>query len=93
MPTPFCHFLSLFTTLPNSNLHQISLSLDNYLSATVLRFGISKDSEIPFTCHLDSCAAMNIANLLLHMWIITTYPAIAESYAKFDDALPFHPIG
>ena len=36
---------------------------------------------------------MNTANLTLHQWIMTTYPAIVDSYEQFDDATPFQPIG
>ena len=68
------------------------LTLDNDLPATVFQFGAACETEIPFSCHLDSCTAMNTGSLLLHMWIITTCPEIVESYEKFDDAVPFQPI-
>ena len=68
------------------------LSLDNDLPSTVLRFGSSDDNEISFSCHLDSCAAMNTGNTLLHMWIMTNYPDIVDSYEQFDDSDAFLPI-
>ena len=68
------------------------LSLDNNLPSTVLRFGTSADNKITFSCPLDSCAAMNTGNSLLHMWIITTYPEIVANYECYDDEKPFQPI-
>ena len=35
---------------------------------------------------------MNVGNLKLHQWIITTNPDILESSIKFDDENPFDPI-
>ena len=68
------------------------LSLDNNIPSTVIRFGASDDNEVAFSCHLDSCAAMNTGNSLLHMWIMTTYPEIIASYERYDDDEPFQPI-
>ena len=68
------------------------LVLDNCLPAVILQFGNDDDNEIPFTCHLDSCAAINTANLLLHQWTITTYPSIVISYEQFDDTDAFFPL-
>ena len=36
---------------------------------------------------------MNAANLLLHQWIITTYPSIVLSYEHFDDSNAFCSLG
>ena len=68
------------------------LSLDNGLPAAILQFGTTDDNEIEFACHFDSCAAMNTANLLLHQWIITSFPQIVHKYEHFNDELPFQPI-
>ena len=68
------------------------LSLDNALPAALFRFGNSSDDEIPFPCHLDSCAAINTGSLILHQWIISQYPEIVASYEQFDDSNPFIPI-
>ena len=35
---------------------------------------------------------MNTGSLLLHMWIITTYPDIVLSYEQYNDANSFQPI-
>ena len=48
--------------------------------------------ETPFLCHLDSCAGMNTGSLLLHQWIITTFPQIVKSYQQFDDLHGFEPL-
>ena len=68
------------------------LSLNNGLPAAVLQFGKNKDNDVDFSCHFDSCAAMNTANLLLHQWIMTSYPHIVDSYEQFDDNVSFQPI-
>ena len=73
-------------------MQHIPLTLDSYLSAAVFRFRAICNIEIPFLCHINSCAAMNTGSLLLHMWIITNYPSIVESHEKFDDAVPYQPI-
>ena len=52
---------------------QMPLSLDNNLPSTVLRFGYTDKYEIALSFYLDSCAAMNTGNYLLHMWILVTY--------------------
>ena len=65
------------------------LSLDNGIPAEVLQFVTDYNDDVEFSCHIDSCAAMNTANLLLHQWIMTSYPHIVDSYEKFDDNVPF----
>ena len=35
---------------------------------------------------------MKTDSLLLHMWIITTYPSIVECYKQYDDAIPLQSI-
>ena len=74
----------MLTTTPLANIWQMPLSLDNCLPAAVLRFGSDAEDEVAFPCHLDSCAAMNTGSLTLHQWIITTYPAIVDSYEQFQ---------
>lgn len=68
------------------------LSVDNGLPSTVLRFGSSDENEISFAVHCDSCAAMNTANELLHVWIMTTYLEIVQKYERYDDVAAFQPI-
>jgi len=68
------------------------LEMDNGLPAVQFRFGHTDDDEINFSCHVDSCAAMNVGNLRVHHWIITNYPAVVEEYIQFDDENPFDPI-
>ena len=83
---------TLLNTISTTNLRQMPLSLDNNLPAATLRFGTNNENEVAFSCHLDSCAAMNTGNKLLHMWIMTTYPDIVKSYEQYDDENPFRPI-
>ena len=68
------------------------LDLDNGLPAIEVRFGSNSNDETCFLCHVDSCAAMNTGNLLMHEWIMTTNPGIVCSYEKFDDENPFEPL-
>ena len=89
----FVLYGSVLTTSPLPKLRQMPLFFDNCIPTAIIRFGDSSENEIPFTCHLDSCAAMNTANLLLYQWIITTYPSIVLSYEQFDDISAFCPLG
>ena len=57
-----------------------------------MRFGTTYDNEIIFLCHLDSCAGMNTANLLLHQWMITNHPEIVVSYEEYTDSNLFMPL-
>ena len=75
-----------------SVLRPMSLYVYKGLPAVVITFGSSDDNKNPFYCHLDSYAVMNTCNLLLHMWIITTYPAMLLSCEQYDDVSPFQPI-
>ena len=68
------------------------LSIDNDLPLTVLRFGSSDENEVAFSVHYDSYAAMNTANEILHIWIMTTYSEIVTGYEQYDDANAFQPI-
>ena len=68
------------------------LDIDNGLPAIHMQFGTSDTNEATFFTHVDSCAVMNIVNLKLHQWIITTNPDIVEIQIKFDDKNPFDPI-
>ena len=83
---------NLLNTVAIPNMRLMPLSLDNDLPSALFRFGTSDNDEIPFPCHLDSCAAMNTGSLVLHQWIITNYPEIVQSYEQFDDNTPFAPI-
>ena len=65
---------STYNTSIHPTLRQMSLSLDNNIPLTVLRFSTSDINKIVFSCHLDRCAAMNTWNSLLHMLIMTEYP-------------------
>ena len=76
----------------HQRLRHMPLDLDNGLPAIEVRFGSNTNDETCFLCHVDSCAAMNTGNLLMHEWIMTTYPGIVCSYEKFDDENPFEPL-
>ena len=73
-------------------VRQMPLKLDNGLPGVVLRLGKDNEQSPSFLCHVDSCAAMNTGNLLLHQYIITHYPDTVAEYIQYDDKEPFEPI-
>ena len=42
--------------------------------------------------HIDTCAAMNTVNLLLHKYIMIKHPLLANEFIQYDDADRFDPI-
>jgi len=68
------------------------LDLDNGLPGIVLRLGREGSTEVSFTGHVDTCAAMSTGNLLLHQWIMTKHPHTVAEYIQYDDDEPFEPI-
>ena len=61
------------------------------LPAAKLSLGGCDSHRLPCRFHLDSCSSINTGNLLVHQWLVTKYPDIADSYEQFDDANPFRP--
>ena len=47
-------------------LAPMPLDVDNGLPGIKLWFGRSAQQEEGFMCHMDTCAAMNTGNLLVH---------------------------
>ena len=68
------------------------LDIKKGLTTIHIRFVTSDTNEATFFTHVDSCAGMNVGNLKLHQWIITTNPYIVEIYIQFDDENPVDPI-
>ena len=62
----FITYGTVLNVNPVTNLRRMPLSLDNGLPAAVFSFGTNTANEIDFSCHMDTCAAMNTANILLH---------------------------
>ena len=83
---------SLLNVASAHNLRAMHLALDNGLPAAVLCFGTLVDDEIPFSCHLDSCAAISTVSFHLYQWIITQHPHLVNNYEQFDNINPFGPI-
>ena len=51
------------------------LTVNNKLQSINICFGSSDNhSEISFASHIDSCAAMDVGNIRIHQWVITTHP-------------------
>ena len=68
------------------------LDIDNGLPIIHMRFGTSGTNKSTFCTHVDSCAGMDVVNLKLQLWIITTNPENLGSYIQFDAVNPFYPI-
>ena len=69
------------------------LTIDNNLQSINTRFGsIQNHSEISFTSHIYSCAAMNVGNIKIHKWVITTHPEIVSHYIQYNNEKPFETI-
>ena len=71
-----------------------TIDIGNGLPGVLLEIGQNSSSiSTNFLSHVDTCASINTGNLLLHQWIITTYPACVAEYTKFDNNNnEFHPI-
>ena len=62
------------------------LTIKNNLPSNNIHFGGTQNhSEISFASHIASCAAMNIGNLKICQWVITTHPEIVFRYIQYDD--------
>ena len=70
----------------------VPLELDNSLTTIPFLFRTSDADEVTFFTHADSCAAINIGNIALQQWIITTKPDIVHNYIQFDEKYLFYPI-
>ena len=55
-------------------------------------FGNKYTNESTFCTRVDSCAGMNVGNIILHQWSITTNPDSVERCIQFDDDDPFDSI-
>jgi len=75
-----------------TRLRHMPLDLDNGLPAIKLHFGLCIDDKISFLCHMDTCAAMNTGNVLVHQWIMTKDPYIVCIYEQYNDENPFDPL-
>ena len=42
--------------------------------------------------YLESRAAMHTRNLIVHQWLMTTYPHLVLEYTQYDDSIPFQPL-
>ena len=92
-PPAFLFSAVCFNTGPSNRVRPMPINIDNGLPAVAMRFGISDEKEMSFNVHLDSCAGLNIGNLDVHKWVITTYPYIVKHYIQFDDKDKFEPLG
>ena len=70
----------------------MSLDLDNGLPEIHMIIRTSNTNQITFFTCVDSCAGMNVGNIQLHQWIITTNIDTVESYIQFYDEKRFGPI-
>ena len=82
-----------FNAFPSNHARPMPINIDNGLPAVAMRFGVSDEKEMSFNVHIDSCARLNIGNLNVHKWVITTYPHKIKNYMELDDKDKFEPIG
>ena len=92
-PPAFLFSAVCFNTGPSNRVRPMPINIDNGLPAVAMRFGISDEKEMSFNVHLYSCAGLNIGNLDVHKWVITTYPYIVKNYIQFDDKDKFELLG
>ena len=72
---------------------QMPLYLYNGLPGIVLRIRkTNNDDNISLLAHVDTCAAMNTGNLLLHKYIMIKHPSLFSEFVQYDNADPFDPI-
>ena len=61
-------------------------TIDNNLPSINIHFGSTHNhSEISFASHIDSCAAMNVGNLKIHQWFITSHSDKLSHYIQYND--------
>ena len=65
------------------------LGVDNGLPGIELWFGTSVTDEIGVICHMNTWAAMNVDNLAVYQWLVTSHPHLVAKYIQFDDIMPF----
>ena len=73
-PSAFLFSAVYLNTAPSNRERPMLINIDSGLPTIAMRFGISDEKEMRFNVHLDSCAGLNIENLDVHKWLITTYP-------------------
>ena len=74
-------------------IRKMPLDIENNLPGMVMSF-LDKlsGSNTTFLLNVDSCAALNVGNLLVHQYIITRYPDLVDSYEEYSDENPFQPV-
>ena len=68
------------------------LDVDNGFPGIEVCFGISSENEFGYMCHIDTCAAMNTGDLLVHQWLMTIHPHFVTEFIHYDDRKPFEPL-
>ena len=69
------------------------LTVHNNIPLINIYFGcIQNYSDISFALNIDSCSAMNVRNLKIHQWVITTHPEIFSSFIQYKKENLFDPI-
>ena len=70
----------------------MTLDINNGLPTIHMQFVTYDTNEATFCNHVDSCEGMDVGNIKLDQWIISTNSDIVEIYIKFDDENTFDPI-
>ena len=85
----------IFNQSANQLMQPIPLDIDKGLPQIQVRFGnptASLEEHISFSCHVDTFAAMNTSNILVHKWVATEYPDIVVEFIEYNDPNPFQPL-
>ena len=83
----------LLDTPSHVPVRQMPLDLDNGLPGVVPWIEkTNNDDNISLLAHVDTCAAMNTGNLLLHKYIMIKHPSLFSEFVQYDNADPFDPI-
>ena len=74
-------------------IRNMPLEIENNLPGMIMSFlDKPSGSNTTFLLNVDSCAALNVGNLLVHQYIITKYPELVDSYEEYSDENPFQPV-
>ena len=68
------------------------LDVDNGFPGIEVCFGISSENEFGYMCHIDTCAAMNTGDLLVHQWLMTTHLHLVAEFIQYNHRKPFQPL-
>jgi hypothetical protein len=79
------------TVTPPEPIREMPVSINNGLTCFELELGPSH-SLLSIQPLLDTCAATNTGQLAFHLWVMSNYPDIVDSFEAHDGPHPFRPV-